>query len=209
MTGDSSTAAATQRSNYRKYQTGNPIVRRLFDGFFARLKQIMREQKPTSVLDVGCGEGEAIARLLEVLPEDVVGVDVNEDSLAFAGHRHPRFRFEVRSVYQLPYPDRAFDVVMCLEVLEHLERPDDALRELLRVTGRALVLSVPHEPYFRIGSLLRGKYLASLGNHPEHIQHWNPKSFQAFLSAMGVEAGIQRAFPWIIAVCRLPQQEKA
>jgi ubiquinone/menaquinone biosynthesis C-methylase UbiE len=198
--------AATQRSNYLKYQTRNPLVRRLFDNFFRVLARLVSEQRPSSVLDVGCGEGETLARLLPVLPGDVAGVDIVESSVAFAARRHPQFNFDVRSVYQLSQPDHSVDVVMCLEVLEHLDRPAEALRELLRVAGKALILSVPHEPYFRIGSLLRGNYLIALGNHPEHVQHWNPASFQRFLEERGAKASIHRAFPWIIAVCPIQDQ---
>jgi hypothetical protein len=61
---------------------------------------------------------------------------------------------------------------------------------------------VPHEPWFRLGSFARGKYLKSWGNHPEHVNHWNPKSFQRFLSAQAELIEIRTSMPWIIARCR-------
>ena len=75
------------------------------------------------------------------------------------------------SVLALPFAARSFDVVTCLEVLEHLDDPAAAARELARVARRAVVVSVPFEPWFRAGNVLRGNYLAHLGNHPEHVQH--------------------------------------
>ena len=55
---------------------------------------------------------------------------------------------------------------------------------------------------FRIGNLLRGKHLSGLGNHPEHVQHWNFRSFRGFLSGLAEEVRVVEAFPWIIASCR-------
>jgi 2-polyprenyl-3-methyl-5-hydroxy-6-metoxy-1,4-benzoquinol methylase len=111
------------------------------------------------------------------------------------------------SVQALPFAARSFDMVTCLEVLEHLADPAAAVRELARVARGAIVVSVPHEPYFQLGNLLRGKYLSENGNHPEHVQHWNPRTFEKFLresvSRESVaEVRIIEAFPWIIACCR-------
>jgi SAM-dependent methyltransferase len=103
---------------------------------------------------------------------------------------------------ELPFGRASFDAVVCLEVLEHLEDPMAAVEELLRVARLAVVLSVPYEPWFRLGNLLRGKYLSGLGNHPEHIQHWNPRRFRRLLAATGQEVRVVEAFPWIVACLR-------
>ena len=66
---------------------------------------------------------------------------------------------------------------------------------------KSIVLSVPYEPYFRIGNVLRGKHLARWGDHPEHVQHWNFRTFRAFLEPSLHDVRIQNALPWIIAVC--------
>jgi ubiquinone/menaquinone biosynthesis C-methylase UbiE len=105
-------------------------------------------------------------------------------------------------VLALPFADRSFDAVTCLEVLEHLDDPAAAVREMARVARRAVVVSVPFEPFFRIGNVLRGKHLGRLGNHPEHVQHWNLRTFRTFLSGSVAEVRIIVAFPWIIACCR-------
>ena len=62
-------------------------------------------------------------------------------------------------------------------MLEHLERPRDALAEMSRVAGRALLLSVPNEPGWRISHMLAGKNLRALGNTPGHINHWSKRAF--------------------------------
>ena len=109
------------------------------------------------------------------------------------------------SVQALPFADRSMDAVLCLEVLEHLERPQLALAELARVARHRVILSVPHEPYFRLGNLVRGKHLSGWGNHPEHVQHWNPATFQSFLQPTFAEVRVVEAFPWIVASCAVPR----
>ncbi len=63
----------------------------------------------------------------------------------------------------------SFELVLCLEVLEHVPHPLAALAELRRVASRRCLISVPHEPSFRLATFLRGKHLRQWGNHPEHV----------------------------------------
>ena len=60
-------------------------------------------------------------------------------------------------------------------------------------------------PWFRIGILLRGNHLGRFGDHPEHVQHWNLRTFGEFLGASFPEVRLTEAFPWIIACCRPDQ----
>jgi len=91
------------------------------------------------LLDAGCGPGTITVGLARaVAPGDVVGVDVSEAVLALA-REHAReagtghVRFEAHSVYALPWEAGAFDVAYAHQLLQHLSRPVDALRELRRV----------------------------------------------------------------------------
>ena len=113
------------------------------------------------------------------------------------------------SVTDLRFEDDSFDLVLCLEVIEHVDDPARAVRELARVAGRHLVVSVPHEPWFRLGSLLRGKHVTALGNHPEHVNHFNPRSLRALLEGFAEVTEVRSAFPWLIASCRvLPEMTR-
>ena len=99
-----------------------------------------------------------------VLPAAVrpVCLDLRPASLAEVDQPHR----VCASVLSLPFAARSFDTVTCLEVLEHLDDPAAAVRELARVARRAVVVSVPFEPYFRIGNVLRGKHLSPSGQSP-------------------------------------------
>jgi ubiquinone/menaquinone biosynthesis C-methylase UbiE len=190
--------------NFRKFQTKNPIARLTIDGFYRRLAETVRNIPAQSILDAGCGEGETLERLRDLLPPVVVGFDLNPDSVAYAAQRFPKGTFTVENVYHLPYPDQNFDLVLCLEVLEHLERPTDALRELARVARMSIVVSVPNEPWFQLGNLARGKYLNRLGDHPEHVQHWNRRTFRLLFEQVVPGVTVHSAFPWLIGIGQKP-----
>lgn len=189
-------------TNYEKFQTGNPVVRRLIDGFYAKVEETVAPLKPETVLDAGCGEGETLDRLASVLPSRPVGIDLNPESVEFAGQRLPDASLSVANLLELPFADDQFDLVLCLEVLEHLPDPAAGLAELARVSGKDIVVSVPHEPWFRLGSLARGKYLKTWGNHPEHVNHWNPRSLRDFLATQVEVVEVKTSTPWLIARCR-------
>jgi 2-polyprenyl-3-methyl-5-hydroxy-6-metoxy-1,4-benzoquinol methylase len=189
-------------SRQEKYGDSNPVVRFVIRRFFAGIGNVVAGLMPESVLDAGCGEGELLRRGVLRPGVRVVCLDQSLDALAEAPSPD-----RVRGLVEaLPFKTGSFDVVLCMEVLEHLPQPAAAIRELARVARKAVVLSVPHEPWFRTGNVLRGKHLRGFGNHPEHVQHWNIASFGAFLSPTFPETKIIEAFPWIIACCRLKQR---
>lgn len=200
MSGDPGT------SNHDKYTRGarNPIVGALIDRLFARVALEIAALAPDSVLDAGCGEGHALDRLGPVLPPTVAGFDLNPAAVAHCRAQHPQIPVTVQDIFELPYADAAFDVVLCMEVLEHLADPVRALAELRRVCGGHLILTVPFEPWFQLGNLARGQHLAGWGNHPEHVQHWGRRSFAAFLQAQPdlADVRVSACFPWLVARAR-------
>jgi 2-polyprenyl-3-methyl-5-hydroxy-6-metoxy-1,4-benzoquinol methylase len=197
---------AVDTPNFVKYQTKNPVVRRLIDRFFERVCAIVAPLEPSTALDAGCGEGETIARLADLLPRQVFAIDILDQSVAFTRRRHPFVEASRQSIYELPFEAGQFDLVLCLEVLEHLDRPAAAAAELARVGSGDLVISVPFEPYFRLGSLLRGKHVTRLGNHPEHVNHWDRRSFASFLERHFDLREMTVAFPWLVAHCTARQR---
>jgi 2-polyprenyl-3-methyl-5-hydroxy-6-metoxy-1,4-benzoquinol methylase len=190
-----------------KYEASNPLVRRLLDRFLARVEEAATSLTPSSVLDVGCGEGIVTERLARRLsPAIVVGVDADDARLAgeWQARASANLSFAVASAYELPFEDGSYDLVCAVEVLEHLERPRDALAEMARVTRRALLLSVPNEPAWRIAHLLAGRNVRSLGNTPGHINHWSKRAFNELVSLYGRPEKVAGVFPWTLAVVDVP-----
>jgi len=78
-------------------------------------------------------------------------------------------------------------MVLCTEVLEHLENPEKGLKELIRVSSKYILLSVPNEPFFMLENLVRLKNVSRLGNDIEHINHWTFFGFRKFLKKHNVK----------------------
>lgn len=87
-----------------------------------------------TVLDVGCGAGFLSNRLAQEGFE-VSGVDLSEESLVVAARfdSTKSVRYERGNAYELPYTDKSFDVVTCMDFLEHVEDPALVIRECARV----------------------------------------------------------------------------
>jgi len=189
-----------------KYEASNPVVRHLLDRFLRRVDEAAASLAPTSVLDVGCGEGIVTERLATLLaPAEVLGVDAAEAHLSeeWRGRSAPNLSFATGSAYGLPYADSSFDLVCAVEVLEHLERPRDALAEMSRVAGHALLLSVSTAPSWRVSNMLAGRNLRELGHTQGHINHWSRRTFAELVSDFGQLERAETVFPWTLVVARV------
>src|SRR5690606_33175711 len=129
-----------------------------------------------------CGEGFAMRAVLGNLVSQTVGLDGSPGALRLARQLNPGHRFAAGDLLDLPFPDRSFDLVVCMEVLEHLDDPESGLAELCRVSAGWLLLSVPNEPLFRGANFLRGKNVGAWGNDPGHVNHWSARAFRRFVS---------------------------
>jgi ubiquinone/menaquinone biosynthesis C-methylase UbiE len=189
-------------NTYDKYRSRNPIERRLMKAFFAALYAALPREHPAAVLEVGVGEGEISAKLRSLYPEShIVGVDLHDESLA-AEWRMRGFVGVYADIARLPFPPLAFDLVMAIEVLEHVDDPAAALAELVRVSRGRLVMSVPREPIWRVANMARGKYLADLGNTPGHVQHWSRRSFAELVRSQLEVVSVSTPFPWTMIEAR-------
>lgn len=187
---------------FDKYGSRNPIYRRLVQAYFHQLEDFLTKVRPRRMLEVGCGEGFVGGWLsAKIANAQVFALDLSVGMLRDASHRHSSVRFVAGDGYSLPFVDGSFDLVLCLEMLEHLERPADALREVRRVSGGFLIASVPDEPIWRILNVVRGVYWRRLGNTPGHVQHWNRRGFLNLLAADWGVREVAAPLPWMMALC--------
>lgn len=198
-------AHAQQSSNYRKHTAANPLQRVLIERFHHKIVSEIAALQPRSFLDAGCGEGFVAQRVLAAVPGlELRGCDLSGGALEIARDANPGAEFVPGSVLDLPFPDDSFDVVGCFEVLEHLPRdlPGQALSEFARVARRAVVLSVPHEPYFSLANAARGKNLdvRPRGSDPDHKQFWSRAAFGALVGRQFTVRKLVGSFPWTICV---------
>jgi SAM-dependent methyltransferase len=183
-----------------KYNSHNVVVRWLI----ARLMRELRGAAGSTDgiwVDVGIGEGFAL-EALQARAGLLVGVEYRGDKLRKALERVPRSSGVRADARLLPLMDRSADIVTCLEVLEHLETPERAIEELARVCRGECIVSVPWEPFFRLGNFCRGKDLGRWGNNPEHVQHFRPASLHRLLSRSFADVTVHPCLPWLIGVAR-------
>ncbi len=207
---------AYQSGNLRKYQSANPLRRILVRRMQERVARLALEccgrPGPVRVLDAGCGEGFNAAMLEKRMPgARIVLLDMSGEALEYArtlcsGH----CEFRLGSVLELSFPEAAFDLVLCTEVLEHLEEPEQALSELLRVSSGRVLISVPEEPWFRAGNLLTLRNVRRLGNPPDHVNHWTYSGFRQWILQRtgGWSTVLCRSFPWTLALLQREKQEE-
>ena len=190
------------QGNLGKYRSSNPLQRFLIRQFFRKVRTIFQYVPQGPVCEVGCGEGFILRDLFDyglLSGRMVTGLDIREESLRLARGLVPEASFKNASAYKLPLNSKQCRCVMMLEVLEHLEDPARALREAVRA-GDFLLVSVPHEPFFRAANFLRGKNWFRWGNDNEHIHFWGKRTFRELLEHYGEIVLLETSFPWIIAL---------
>lgn len=191
---------------YDKYGSRNPIVKWMMNGFELALSNFVTKASPESIHEIGCGEGYWVLRWNEQgIPAR--GCDFSKDVIEIARENaisrglSPSL-FTSRSIYNLDATQDSADLVVCCEVLEHLENPEAGLRALHRVAKRHLIVSVPQEPLWRVLNLARGKYVTRWGNTPGHIQHWSKRGFIELVSKYFEIVDTKSPLPWTMLFCR-------
>lgn len=182
---------------YDKYGTKNPIARRLMDGFLSTVTELAALSRPATVLEVGCGEGKLAQHLEAHLhARRFVACDLSLERVSASPGA--RIEWQTASIYDLPFAARSFDLVVCCEVLEHLDEPKRGLNELCRVTLGRLLVSTPREPLWRLLNLLRGKYISALGNTPGHVQHFSSRELSALVGQRARVLVRRQPIPWTV-----------
>jgi SAM-dependent methyltransferase len=180
---------------------------------FTRCQMGLVDEIPvTTLLDIGCGDGKLTAHIVDRNPGlSAIAVDDDDPSLSASWQQlsGPRLNFQVADAYHLPFPDNSFGMVSAFEVLEHLEDPHRALREIRRVCRGWLVATVPREPWWRMGNVANRRYVRQLGNTPGHVQHWTRSGFRRLLEPHGRVDELRGSTMWSLARVRLNDHVEA
>ena len=192
---------------YDKYGAKNPVVRWIMAGFSNALSELVAKVEPSTIHEIGCGEGYWVfdwnAQGIKAR-----GSDFSEKVIALA-RENARERglssdaFTSRSIYDVEAGRDSADLIVCCEVLEHLEDPQAGLAALQRIATEYVIVSVPREPIWCALNMVRGKYLRNLGNTPGHIQHWSTDKFIDFVSQYFEIVEIRKPLPWTMLLCRV------
>ena len=131
----------------QQYAEPAPLPDPRLDRKFERICALVRAQLPAEAfLDAGCGDGRYLAALAADLPPRTAGVDISDRILETAQRNAPSAELRRANLEALPFPDGAFDLVLCTQVIEHVLDAPAAVCELARVLrpGGSLVISTDH-----------------------------------------------------------------
>jgi 2-polyprenyl-3-methyl-5-hydroxy-6-metoxy-1,4-benzoquinol methylase len=157
--------------------TGERLVPEAYAGeivlaeHLARYRLAARLAPGRRVLDAACGEGYGAAMLAAAGAASVIGVDIDQPTVA---HARRRYQLDVRvaDVAKLPFADGEFDLVVSFETIEHVAEPDAALSEFARVLSPdgLLIVSTPNVREYLV-------------DNPFHQRELTPEEFIATLEA--------------------------
>jgi 2-polyprenyl-3-methyl-5-hydroxy-6-metoxy-1,4-benzoquinol methylase len=186
--------ATTQTINFR-WPDADPTGSHSY--LLPRLKEILSrrvvEPSRTRLIDIGCGNG-AVTNVLRSGGFDVVGIDPSSEGVEQARRAHSGLRVELGSAYDnLLECFGAFDVVVSLEVIEHLYSPHmfaENIERLLRPGGFAVV-STPYHGYLKnLALAITGKW--DFHHHPlaehGHIKFWSKRTLEELMAKSHMRA---------------------
>lgn len=190
---------------YDKYGSRHPVERRLVRGFIGELERLVFATGAKEVHEVGCGEGELVLRLarqgLRARGSDLVE-EVIDQARRRAATEQLEVEFRAAPIEELDPARDSAELVLCCEVMEHVDDPGAALEIIAQLATPWAILSVPREPLWRALNLGRLKYVRELGNTPGHLQHWSRASFLRFLERRLEVVAVRSPLPWTMALCR-------
>ena len=171
--------------------------------------------RPCRILDIGCGTGRHLAAAYGLDQALIIGADPQPQDLKQAHSRlqlhrdlgargeGSRCHLSAASILQLPFSDHGFDLVICSEVLEHIDEFSRAIRELARVLAPRgqLIVSVPRRWPEALCWLLSRKYRHTPGGH---LRIFKAHRLKAMIQAHGMRHwqthwahGLHTPFWWL------------
>lgn len=131
------------------------------------------------ILEVGCGRGVALPALNRLCrPQRLVGIDIDEELLTEAAARlreeGARAELQCGDVRELPFADKAFDLVIDFGTLYHIARAEVAAAEIARVLAPGGVFAHETKASQLLSHPVRshGRYLPSLRDHGLRLHRW-------------------------------------
>lgn len=192
---------------YDKYGSNNPIVKHMMRGFDQSLERYISQTGVNEFHEIGCGEGYWVLKY-SAKGFNTRGSDFSSEVISIAKSNatergESADLFTVKSIYDLNAAADSSQLIVCCEVLEHLENPQAGIEKIKEVARNYVILSVPSEPLWRILNLARLKYISQLGNTPGHLNHWSRNKFVALISEYFDVLSVSSPTPWTMLLCQV------
>lgn len=141
------------------------------------LKLLIRYAKG-NVLDIGCGNGITLSKIYRSSEiRYAFGIDPGLPGLIYAKQRFPEIEYIRGSACNLPFADNQFDLIYMIDVIEHLDEPRQAIKEVYRVCkiGSHIFIQTPNYPVKRIYDLWHfiRRSRATWRDDPTHVTRLN------------------------------------
>ena len=175
-----------------------PTYRNRFQFIRRHLNRLDGGPQPGKALNLGAGEGDYDAMIAKHCRE-LVSCDINEQDVAYAkalNHEVPNVEYRVENALNLTFPDNTFDLLLSMEVIEHVGDPERMVSEVRRVLkpgGLALItfpsLDFPftYDPINRILSWFSNKKISQGAYAFGHEYLISPAKFREWAAAYGLE----------------------
>jgi len=164
------------------YNSRNPIVKFIHTN---RLEQIVKnipKKTGLNILDAGCGEGHLIEKLhMKNNLNSYFGIDIAEVALKKAKKRCPYAKFATMNLIKIDINDDFFDLVICSEVLEHINEYEAVIGELIRVLKKYgyLIITFPNEILWTISRMFLWRRPIKV---TDHVNAFNPRILKSLIN---------------------------
>lgn len=109
------------KSKHAKYCTDNPISGKLVKNFLGSIAELYKSIEAASIFDGGCGEGFILSTLNQAKPiKSCYAIDIDIDEVKDASRNLPFCDVRQGSLYEIPFQENSFDLVICSEVLDKI-----------------------------------------------------------------------------------------
>lgn len=174
------------------YARSNFLIRYVEQARLRCIRRMIQVKPEDEILEVGCGGGH----ILKMFPEaNLTGLDVSGCMLEKARNNLTGYNVQLLKgeMHELDLADQTFDKVICSEVLEHVEHPEEILKQIRRVLkpGGIAVITLPNDNMIRqIQSVIRYSGLSKLpvfnriawGGDEYHLHIWKVREMRTMIS---------------------------
>lgn len=159
-----------------------------------KLREVLGEIKNLdsfrNILDVGCASGWFLSEISKKYPKaSYYGIDIYDKGIGFAKKKYPKFEFRVADAHKIPYKNNFFDLIVCTEVLEHVDDPRAVLLEIKRVLRRGGMALIELDSGSWLFSVIWFLWRKGKGNvwNEAHVHSFNTKK----LERMSLDCGFK------------------
>lgn len=129
--------------------------------------------KNEKILDAGCGEGMLSDYLKNF---NLYGLDFSEKAIKEA--KKKCYKKVIKSeIYKTTFKNKEFDKTICVQVFQYLEYPKKAFKELVKITKKEIILTVPNFNWFKIKMLFSKKWRKAYGEELRLYSNFTNSNF--------------------------------